>query len=70
MSRVAHESRSRIAIDWYDSLAEARQAAANLKTEYTPSELADASIGIAQCGRDPGFDRTVNGVRQYAVVTP
>lgn len=63
MPVVRRESRSRIGIVWYDDEAEAKAAGEAARRE--PGADA-ANIGIAQVGRDPGFDRP----GEYAVVTP
>lgn len=70
MAKVATDSRSRVAIDWYDDEAEAEGAAARLRKPDMAQAVAEANIGVVQCGRDPGFDKVVEGVQWYAVVTP
>lgn len=67
MARIGYSSRCRIAIEWYDNEAEADERA---RSVLRGEGIADANIGIVQCGRDKGFDRTVDGQWQYAVVTP
>ena len=64
------DSRSRVGINWYDSEAEADAAAARLREPDMAQSVADANIGMIQCGRATYFDREVDGVQGYAVVTP
>lgn len=70
MSKVKTESRSRIGIDWYDDEVEALEAAERLRAPEMAQSVANANIGYVQCGRDPVFDRVIDGVQCYAVVTP
>lgn len=70
MARVKTESRNRIGIDWYDSEAEADAAAEALKAPEMARRVAEANIGIVQCGRASYFDQEVDGRMAYAVVTP
>lgn len=70
MARVGYSSRSRIAIEWYDDEAEAEARAKHMFETESAESIDAANLGYVQCGRDTGFDRTVNGQRQYAVVVP
>lgn len=63
MPIVRTESRSRVAIDWYDDEDEADAAGQAVKK--SPG-LEGANLGTVQVGRDRSFDRP----GQYAVVTP
>lgn len=67
---VRTESRCRIGITWFDSEQEADEKAAALLRFYSTGDrkqtLADANIGIAQCGRAPAHDRP----GEFAVITP
>jgi hypothetical protein len=69
MARVKTESRSRVAIEWYDSEDEADSRSAEVLAGDRQA-LAQANIGFVQCGRDSAFDMDVNGEPAYAVVTP
>ena len=62
---VHRESRSRIGIIWFDNEEEAKIYARDMPG-FRPEAIAEANLGIQQCGRDPGFDRP----GMYAVVTP
>lgn len=66
---VGTESRIRIGIEWWETEEEARERATDV-LNYDPEILAAANLGYAQCGRASWLDREVNGVKQYAVVTP
>lgn len=71
MAQVDYDSRSRIAIEWYDNEAEADARAAVFREERFESQVAKANIGIVQVGRDSSFDKDgPDGQRQYAVVVP
>jgi hypothetical protein len=67
MALIKQDSRSRIAIEWYDDEAEADTRA---KQVLAGPGVGAANIGYVQVGRDKGFDQTVDGVRLFAVVTP
>ena len=67
MAKVDSESRCRIGIVWYDDLAEAEKAGKNAQT--APG-FEEANVGYVTCGRDSGFDKTVDGKPAYAVVVP
>lgn len=62
------ESRSRVGIVWYH-----READAQLISDYYarhPEWCQSANLGIVQVGRDRAFDKVVDGMQLYAVVTP
>jgi hypothetical protein len=72
MALIDIESRSRIAIEWYDTEAEAQARAEQILATWTFA-VEKANVGYVQCGRDPGFDRRdpKTGLKiAYAVVTP
>lgn len=68
--KIITDSRSRIAITWYDDEAEAIERAAGLTEEFGERRIERANFGITQCGRDATLDRVLDGVQGYAVVTP
>lgn len=67
---VATESRSRVGISWFATEADALAATDYWRQPQFAGSVADANIGIVQVGRCSAFDRTVDGQRLYAVVTP
>lgn len=70
MALVGQESRSRIGIEWWETEEEALERAFIVLKRNDPETLAAANVGYVQCGRASWLDREVNGVKQYAVVTP
>lgn len=65
--KIKSWSGMRIGVQWYDDEAEADLAGEAAR--QSPG-AADASIGIAQVGRDPARDTTIDGQPGYAVVIP
>jgi len=67
MAQVASESRNRVGIVWYDDEDEANDMAV---IAVNDPAAGDANFGIVQVGRDPGFDKEIDGKMAYAVVIP
>lgn len=71
MAITRRDSRGRIGIVWFDNEPEAAKFALDLlNDEGQAGAVFNANLGIAQCGRDPAFDRHGPDGCEYAVVTP
>lgn len=72
MAITRTESRNRVGITWYETEAEAQEAAIKMFATYPPESIEAANAGYVQCGRDRAFDiKDDDGnTVEFAVVTP